>query len=132
MSLATFARSALALAFTIFLAATAQAQSFRAYLASTGSDAHPCTLHFPCRLLPAALAVVANGGEIWMLDSANYNTGPVSITKSVTIQAVPGARSEHGSRDPGTRAFQVMSLVAPYLSGEPRQHFERLGREYVQ
>jgi hypothetical protein len=26
-----------------------------------------------------------------MLDSANYNTGPVSVTKSVTILAVPGA-----------------------------------------
>jgi hypothetical protein len=28
----------------------------------------------PCRLLPAALAAVASGGEVWMLDSANYNT----------------------------------------------------------
>ena len=26
-----------------------------------------------------------------MLDSANYNTGPVNVTKSVTILAVPGA-----------------------------------------
>jgi hypothetical protein len=29
-----------------------------------------------------------------MLDSANYNTGPVNITKSVTILAVPGAVGE--------------------------------------
>jgi len=41
--------------------------------------------------LPAALTAVADGGEIWMLDSANYNTGPVNVTKSVTILAVPGA-----------------------------------------
>jgi aldose sugar dehydrogenase len=63
----------------------------RAYLASHGSDANPCTLRQPCRLLPAALAAVADGGEIWMLDSANYNTGTVGIGKSVSILAVPGA-----------------------------------------
>jgi oligopeptide/dipeptide ABC transporter ATP-binding protein len=42
-------------------------------------------------LLPAALAAVADGGQVWILDSANYNVAPVSITKSVTILAVPGA-----------------------------------------
>jgi hypothetical protein len=69
----------------------AGAQLFRAYLAPNGSDANACTLPAPCRLLPAALNAVADGGEIWMLDSANYNTGPVNVTKSVTILAVPGA-----------------------------------------
>jgi hypothetical protein len=33
---------------------------------------------------------VADGGEIWMLDSANYNTATVTVAKSVTILAVPG------------------------------------------
>jgi hypothetical protein len=69
----------------------AHAQLFRAYLTSGGSDANPCTLSLPCRLLPAALAAVADGGEIWMLDSANYNTAQVDVTKSVTILAIPGA-----------------------------------------
>jgi len=64
---------------------------FRAYLASDGSDSSPCTLPQPCRLLPKALSVVADGGEIWMLDSANFNTGTVDIQKSVSILAVPGA-----------------------------------------
>jgi hypothetical protein len=64
---------------------------FRAYLDPSGSDGNPCTLGAPCRLLPAALAAVADGGEIWMLDSANYNVNTVTITKSVTILAVPGA-----------------------------------------
>ena len=72
-------------------APAAQAQLFRAYLSPAGSDANPCTLPAPCRLLPAALNAVASGGEIWMLDSANFNAGTVSITKSVTILAVPGA-----------------------------------------
>jgi len=69
---------------------TASAQLFRAYLSIDGVDTNPCTLPQPCRLLPAALAAVASGGEIWMLDSANYNAGPVNIDKSATILAVPG------------------------------------------
>jgi hypothetical protein len=68
----------------------AHAQLFRAYLAPTGNDANDCTLPTPCRLLPAALAAVADGGEIWMLGSANYNTATVNIAKSVSILAVPG------------------------------------------
>jgi hypothetical protein len=82
-------------AFTLIAAAvacsTAQAALFRAYLSGTGNDANPCTLQQPCRLLPAALNAVAEGGEIWMLDSANYNTSTVTVNKSVSILAIPGA-----------------------------------------
>lgn len=67
------------------------AQLFRAYLSSEGNDTNPCTLPLPCRLLPAALNAVAANGEIWMLDSANYNTATVNVDKSVNILAVPGA-----------------------------------------
>jgi hypothetical protein len=49
-----------------------------------------CSLSTPCRLLPRAAQTDING-EIWMLDSANYNTGTVVINKSVTILAIPGA-----------------------------------------
>jgi hypothetical protein len=84
-------RNIVAIAVTAFASATAGAQAFRTYLAPTGVDTNPCTLSQPCRLLPAALAAVASGGEIWMLDSANYNTATVDVTKSVTILAVPGA-----------------------------------------
>src|SRR6516162_7748613 len=64
---------------------------FRAYLSSKGNDANPCSVTAPCRLVPAALLAVADGGEIWMLDSANYNTATVIVSKSVTILAIPGA-----------------------------------------
>jgi len=67
-----------------------QAQSFRAYIASFGSDSNPCTVDQPCRLLPAAIDAVAANGEIWMLDSANFNSGTVDVTKSVSIRAIPG------------------------------------------
>jgi hypothetical protein len=63
---------------------------FRAYLSAGGSDANPCTLELPCRLLPAALNAVASRGEIWMVDSANYGSN-VTVGKSVSILAVPGA-----------------------------------------
>lgn len=75
---------------TVAVATAAQAQLFRAYLSSSGNDANPCTLPAPCRLLPAALNAVATGGEIWMLDSANYNTGTVTVAKAVSILAIPG------------------------------------------
>ena len=84
-------RSVLSFVAALLFSAAADAQLFRAYLASDGSDANPCTLALPCRLLPAALTAVASGGEIWMLDSANYNTATVAIGKSVSILAVPGA-----------------------------------------
>ena len=84
-------RGALWFAVALAIAAPAEAQLFRAYLSTSGNDANPCTLPQPCRLLPAALAAVASGGEVWLLDSANYNTATVEISKSVTILAVPGA-----------------------------------------
>jgi hypothetical protein len=91
MSARTFLRLALVQLALLACPTPAQALLFRAYLSVNGSDANPCTLPAPCRLLPAALAAVASGGEIWMLDSANFNTGPVTVDKSVTILAVPGA-----------------------------------------
>jgi len=74
----------------VLLSNAANAQSFRAYLASYGVDTNPCTVAAPCRLLPAALNAVASGGEIWILDSANFNQSTVDIGKSVSIRAMPG------------------------------------------
>jgi hypothetical protein len=91
MSIRSALRCTLAFFAALLLSVSANAQLFRAYLAPTGLDTNPCTLPAPCRLLPAALAAVADGGEIWVLDSANYNTAPVTIGKSVSILAVPGA-----------------------------------------
>jgi hypothetical protein len=83
-------RVAVLFAASSFMPFAAQAEIFRAYLASYGNDANPCTVAAPCRLLPAAISAVANNGEIWMMDSANFNLAPVAVTKSVKIQAVPG------------------------------------------
>lgn len=91
MTYRTHLHSALACAAMSFFSLTAHAGLFRAYLSAAGNDANACTLLAPCRLLPAALAAISDGGEIWMLNSANYNTGTVNIAKSATLLAVPGA-----------------------------------------
>ena len=71
------------LALSLFVLASSGAHAagslFRTYLSINGNDANPCTVQLPCRLLPAALAQTADQGEVWMLDSANYNTGAVTI-----------------------------------------------------
>jgi len=104
--------------------ASADAQLFRTYLASDGNDANACTLVAPCRLLPRALTTVADGGEIWMLDSANFNTGQVEVTKSVTILAIPGALGSvvatgggHGLNiDTGGVKVTLRNLVLKHLT----------------
>jgi hypothetical protein len=64
---------------------------FRTYVASDGNDLNDCSLSTPCRLLPRAITQTDINGEIWMLDSANYNSGTVTVNKSLTILAIPGA-----------------------------------------
>lgn len=91
-------RNLLTLLVLVVLSAAAQALPFRVYLASDGKDTNPCSVDAPCRLLPAALEAVADGGEIWMKDSANYGSN-VTIGKSVTILAVPGALGSIVTRD---------------------------------
>ena len=84
-----FTRRALAAMSTgvmLCAAGGAHAGLFRAYLSVNGNDASACALQTPCRLLPAALAAINAGGEIWMLDSASFNAAP-NITKSATILA---------------------------------------------
>jgi subtilisin family serine protease len=102
---------------------------FRAYLSKNGSDANPCTLALPCRLLPAAMTLVAEGGEIWMLDSANFNVGAVTVFKSVTITAVPGAigsvvaSNDHAIvvNNSATIELTLRNLVILNLSGAGNQ-----------
>ena len=70
----------------------------RTYVSGTGSDSFPCTIAQPCKTLHAALSLTVAGGEIFVLNSANY--GPVTITKAVTITgegAVAGMLSTSGA-----------------------------------
>ena len=55
----------------------------RTYVSGTGSDNGACTASSPCKTFQAALAMTLAGGEIFVLNSANY--GAVTINKAVTI-----------------------------------------------
>src|SRR5215813_1696388 len=55
----------------------------RTYVSAQGNDANPCLVSSPCRTFQAALALTNAGGEIFVLNSANYGT--VTITKAVAI-----------------------------------------------
>jgi hypothetical protein len=55
--------------------------------AASGSDSNPCTRSLPCLTFAAALAQTPAGGEIDVLDPGDF--GPVTITKSITIDCTP-------------------------------------------
>ena len=76
-------------------AATPQSRSF---VSGTGVDTNPCTQLLPCRTFAAALSLTVVGGEIYVLNSAEY--GPATINKAVTITsegAVAGVRATSGA-----------------------------------
>jgi len=60
----------------------------RTFVASSGSDAAPCSISQPCRSFTAAVANVSTDGEVIVLDSAGY--GPVILAKAVSLIAPPG------------------------------------------
>jgi hypothetical protein len=64
-------------------AAPMQAGPNRTWVSGHGTDSGPCTLAAPCRTFAFALTQTAAGGEIDVLDPADY--GPVTITKSISI-----------------------------------------------
>ena len=69
----------------------------RTYVSGTGSDNNPCIATSPCKTFQAALALTVAGGEIFVLNSANY--GAVTINKSVSITsegAVAGVLATSG------------------------------------
>lgn len=65
------------------VAARGQTQLVQTSVSSFGADTNPCTRTAPCKTFAGALAQTLPGGEIDVLDTGNF--GPVTITKSVTI-----------------------------------------------
>jgi len=90
-------------------------------------DAKLAAVEALCRGLVQARLMRASRGEIRAL-ALNVLVVASYWLNFRAVRADPGKADP---RDSGAGAFQVMSLVAPYLSGEARRHFERLGREYV-
>jgi Periplasmic copper-binding protein (NosD) len=62
---------------------TPSGASMRTHVSGLGNDANPCTAVAPCRSLQIAFTLTTAGGEIYVLDSADF--GPLTINKAVTI-----------------------------------------------
>jgi hypothetical protein len=75
--------------FLLALLASAASAQVRTFVASTGSDANPCSRVAPCRTFQAAVNAAAPGGEVVALDSAGFGSN-VTITNSISIIAPPG------------------------------------------
>src|SRR4051794_34606275 len=63
----------------------ASSAQLRTYVSGKGRDNPSCSANSPCQTLQAALGRTLPGGEIFVLDSANY--GPVLIDKAVSIRS---------------------------------------------
>jgi Bacterial Ig-like domain (group 3) len=60
------------------------------WVSGDGDDNSDCSRAAPCQTFAGAIAKTAVGGEIYCLDSSNF--GPVTITKSITIDCTQSAR----------------------------------------
>jgi hypothetical protein len=70
----------------------------RTYVSGSGRDSNPCSATSPCQTFQAALSLTIAGGQIFVLDSANY--GAVTINKAVSITsegAVAGLLATSGA-----------------------------------
>jgi hypothetical protein len=77
----------LLLPMTVFLSTTSLAQSSVTWVSGLGDDESPtCSVAAPCRTFSVAINKTSPGGEIGIMDAADF--GPVTITKAITINAV--------------------------------------------
>src|SRR5437868_10634041 len=60
----------------------------RTFVSSAALDTNDCSRATPCRSFATAVAAVAAGGEVVVLDSAGY--GPTTISKAVTVESPLG------------------------------------------
>jgi AcrR family transcriptional regulator len=79
-----------------------------------------------CEALAATRALRARPEEIRAL-ARNVVVVATYWLSFESLRREPGAKPG----EPGPGAFQVMSLLAPYLVGEAREHLDRLSRNYI-
>jgi hypothetical protein len=102
--------SVLGLALLVSWGPRATAQAYRTFISGAGNDANPCTRALPCQTFTGALAQTHLFGQIYVLDALDQQglfTGPVTISKSVSIIGA-------GSR----AAISGGLLIAPEAGGQ--------------
>lgn len=89
---------------TVAAAVNVSAQMHNTFVASTGSDNTDCgSRELPCRDFNYALTKTNHGGVVTALDSGIYALTNISIDKSVTLVAAPGAHAELFNTDVNDR-----------------------------
>jgi hypothetical protein len=73
-----------ALLVALLSASPARAQLNRTFVSGAGSDNNPCTFSSPCRTFQTAFNATSAGGEIDVLNPADY--GPLTIDKALSIE----------------------------------------------
>jgi len=104
----------------LLIASSAHAQPQQTWVSGVGDDFNPCSRTAPCLTLAGAISKTAAGGEISVLDPANFNVEPdhvtnlgaFVITKSITIN---GGSMLAGIHVKGTDAV-IVNVTAP---GDP-------------
>ncbi len=81
----------------------------RTYVSGLGDDSGPCTETAPCRSLQTAIGLTLAGGEIFVLDSADY--GPVTIDKALTITSEGGVAGILAAKGAGIKIYAGASDV---------------------
>ena len=79
--------SLLAVSATLFVglvASSAQVQTYRTFVSTTGSDSNACSITEPCRHFQTAIDVTPAGGEVDALDPGGYSA--VTISQAITIE----------------------------------------------
>jgi hypothetical protein len=75
----------------------------RTYVSGLGDDSGPCTETAPCRTFQTAVGLTLAGGQIFVLDSANY--GPVTIDKALTIVSEGGVAGILATKGVGIKVY---------------------------
>ena len=91
-----------AVALVLFCSSFVRGQARRVWVSGVGDDANPCSRTAPCRTFAGAIAKVAAGGEIDVLDSGAY--GATVIGKGVTID---GTGAYAGTTSLGAAVFII-------------------------
>src|SRR5437660_9164583 len=81
----------------------------RTYVSGMGDDSGPCTETAPCRTFQTAIGLTLAGGEIFVLDSADY--GPVTIDKALTIMSEGGVAGILATKGAGIKVYAGVSDV---------------------
>lgn len=108
---------AYALLTTLLWHSAAFAQAMHVYLSASGDDSKACTSTSPCKTFTGALAKVAAGGTVTVLDSSEYQA--FTILKAVNINVAAGNHPSIVGSVPTTTRSEVPAAIWIAVYSDP-------------